>query len=94
MKPRQPKGSPGLLFCPASVLVKKNEACAPLQLTHHECRLILLAIGARLDRMLALRAQGAISGHELDRRIEMWRSLIIKLEECLGEPIYTRAARR
>lgn len=36
-----------------------------------------------------LRAAGAISGKELDRKIEMWRRIIIKLEDCLGERFYT-----
>lgn len=51
--------------------------------------MILLAIGARLERLITLRAAGAITGKELDKRIEMWRRIVAKLEECLGERFYT-----
>lgn len=57
--------------------------CRPLNLTQHEARMLLLAAGDRLRKLVYTRASGAISGEELERRINMWKSVIRKLEECL-----------
>jgi hypothetical protein len=60
-----------------------NSPCE-LQLTRREARLLMVAAGSRLQHLLHARASSAITGPELDQRIEWWRKLIHKIDVCLS----------
>lgn len=62
-----------------------NGRTCSVNLTQRQIRLLLLAAGTRLHYLLKSRAGNAITGEELDRRIDWWKEIISILEKCLEE---------